>query len=402
MPCPYRLSHPGRQLRSGLHSKLHTTTAYDAECSGNSIHPFCRVQFIFKAKHASSHPTWNFRFCGGTWVRERHCDDTPLAGERQIQMERSLTPVDERVGVGEDRKQEKCTAIIPSHNVLKYYNTEIEHACGIVRDELNGLCNVQRSLRRRAQLAGNSRRELAEGRGQKAWADITARLEKPTYYGRNDRDFKIKCRKQKTDVAVVSVKRAHLNAIDLARDRTRNLGHRRSALYQLANQVDIKKGYIIDPTIRIETGSSQPEDVNKEKINIYLPTVDYFKAKYQLEVIEVIGLLIGARGVIPKFFESFRKTFELPQRLTTDIITSVLKRSCQILSHHIHSVYFFVIVYILFYHCKHCKVLAHLQQTSPTLDGPIPFVVHRRETTKNCVLEEEEEEEEEEANISKI
>ncbi|KAJ4430370.1 hypothetical protein ANN_22586 [Periplaneta americana] len=30
--------------------------------------------------------------------------------------------------------------------------------------------------------------------------DITARLEKPTYYGRNDHDFKIKCRKQKTDV----------------------------------------------------------------------------------------------------------------------------------------------------------------------------------------------------------
>ncbi|KAJ4427892.1 hypothetical protein ANN_23900 [Periplaneta americana] len=94
-----------------------------------------------------------------------------------------------------------------------------------------------------------------------------------------------------------------------------------------------KKGYIIDPTIRIETGSSQPEDVNQEKINIYLPTVDYFKAKYQLEDIEVIGLLIGARGVIPKFFESFKKTFELPQTLTADIITSVLKRSCQILNY---------------------------------------------------------------------
>ncbi|KAJ4447107.1 hypothetical protein ANN_09107 [Periplaneta americana] len=92
-----------------------------------------------------------------------------------------------------------------------------------------------------------------------------------------------------------------------------------------------KKGYIIDPTIRIETGSSQPEDVNQEKINFYLPTVDYFKAKYQLENIEVIGLLLGARGVIPKFFESFRKTFELPQTLTADIITIVLKRSCQIL-----------------------------------------------------------------------
>ncbi|KAJ4448276.1 hypothetical protein ANN_10290 [Periplaneta americana] len=31
---------------------------------------------------------------------------------------------------------------------------------------------------------------------------------------------------------------SHLNAIDLARDRTRNLGHRMPALYQLANQVN--------------------------------------------------------------------------------------------------------------------------------------------------------------------
>ncbi|KAJ4445029.1 hypothetical protein ANN_06828 [Periplaneta americana] len=35
-----------------------------------------------------------------------------------------------------------------------------------------------------------------------------------------------------------SLKASHLNAIDLARDRTRNLGHRRPALYKLANQVD--------------------------------------------------------------------------------------------------------------------------------------------------------------------
>ncbi|KAJ4450297.1 hypothetical protein ANN_01717 [Periplaneta americana] len=39
---------------------------------------------------------------------------------------------------------------------------------------------------------------------------------------------------------------AHLNAIDLARDRTRNLGHRRPALYQLANQVDPVKDPVKD------------------------------------------------------------------------------------------------------------------------------------------------------------
>ncbi|KAJ4450590.1 hypothetical protein ANN_02015 [Periplaneta americana] len=42
----------------------------------------------------------------GTWFRERHCDDTPLAGQIQIQMERSLTPVSERLEVVGGRKQE--------------------------------------------------------------------------------------------------------------------------------------------------------------------------------------------------------------------------------------------------------------------------------------------------------
>ncbi|KAJ4435390.1 hypothetical protein ANN_18005 [Periplaneta americana] len=55
-------------------------------------------------------------YMAGTWFRERHCDDTPLAGQRQIQMERSLTPVSERVGVVGGRKR---IAIIASHNVLE-------------------------------------------------------------------------------------------------------------------------------------------------------------------------------------------------------------------------------------------------------------------------------------------
>lgn len=40
--------------------------------------------------------------------------------------------------------------------------------------------------------------------GQKAWGDITARLEKPTYYGRNDHEYKIKTIRQRTDVGKFS------------------------------------------------------------------------------------------------------------------------------------------------------------------------------------------------------
>ncbi|KAJ4441266.1 hypothetical protein ANN_11120 [Periplaneta americana] len=43
---------------------------------------------------------------------------------------------------------------VPNVEVLQQ---RIEHACGIVRNEMNGLCNVQRSLRRRAQRRGKQR-----------------------------------------------------------------------------------------------------------------------------------------------------------------------------------------------------------------------------------------------------
>ncbi|PSN47181.1 hypothetical protein C0J52_14730 [Blattella germanica] len=50
---------------------------------------------------------------------------------------------------------------------------------------------------------------------------------------------------------------------------------------------------------------------------------------------EVIGLLIGARGVIPKIFSSFLKQFGLPKTLLEDIVVIVLKRSCEIVSNHL-------------------------------------------------------------------
>ncbi|KAJ4445787.1 hypothetical protein ANN_12472 [Periplaneta americana] len=69
--------------------------------------------------------------------------------------------------------------------------------------------------------------DVLEG-GQKAWVDITARLEKPTYYGRNDHDFKIKCRKQKTDVGErLKLHNAELHALYSSPDIIRNTKFRR-------------------------------------------------------------------------------------------------------------------------------------------------------------------------------
>ncbi|KAJ4440746.1 hypothetical protein ANN_08970 [Periplaneta americana] len=60
----------------------------------------------------------------------------------------------------------------------------------------------------------------------------------------------------------------------------------------IAFKESTRSGFIIDPTVRFETNEEQPAEVDKEKKNIYNPTIPY----YQLEELEVIGLLIGARG----------------------------------------------------------------------------------------------------------
>ncbi|KAJ4430108.1 hypothetical protein ANN_22318 [Periplaneta americana] len=96
-------------------------------------------------------------------------------------------------------------------------------------------------------------------------------------------------------------------------------------VYILAYNADTKQGIIVDPTVRFEVECHQSAEVHLEKKSIYEPTVNYFKLKYALIHVEVFGLLIGARGTIPAFFEEFRRQFTLPISLRDDIVISVLK-----------------------------------------------------------------------------
>lgn len=102
----------------------------------------------------------------------------------------------------------------------------------------------------------------------------------------------------------------------------------------IAMQKNSKHGLIIDPTIRFEQNHDQSLSVDAEKKKIYDPTIPYFLDKYQLNHVEVVGLFIGARGTITKFFETFRKKYGLPTSLRDDIVMTVLKKSCQILQNH--------------------------------------------------------------------
>ncbi|KAJ4450665.1 hypothetical protein ANN_02094 [Periplaneta americana] len=94
------------------------------------------------------------------------------------------------------------------------------------------------------------------------------------------------------------------------------------------------KGFILDPTVRFEMSQTQPSEVNKEKQHIYEPTIPYFREKYQMEgTWEVHGLMIGARGTIPRSTVNTIKTFGIHD-IIPKIITSSIKGSVAILKNH--------------------------------------------------------------------
>jgi len=98
-----------------------------------------------------------------------------------------------------------------------------------------------------------------------------------------------------------------------------------------------RNALVIDPTIRFELSNSQTEEVDREKKSHYEPTIPDLKEKFNLESVEVIGIMIGARGTIPKFFEDFRRRFNLPKQINTSIVDSVIKDSVYILRNHLYN-----------------------------------------------------------------
>ena len=100
-----------------------------------------------------------------------------------------------------------------------------------------------------------------------------------------------------------------------------------------------KQAWILDPTIRYEGEETQAADVDEEKRKIYEPCVADLGQKYRLTGfdVKVIGLYIGARGTISKFFVEFCRSFSLCKDLIKRVVISVLKGSCGILHSHLYS-----------------------------------------------------------------
>lgn len=98
-----------------------------------------------------------------------------------------------------------------------------------------------------------------------------------------------------------------------------------------------KKAYIIDPTIRIESDVNQASLVNLEKQSIYKDTLNYYKTKYDLSSIEIIGLFIGARGTLTQFFVNFCRNFKLDISILKKVWLSCVKYSVCLLNNHLYA-----------------------------------------------------------------
>ena len=58
---------------------------------------------------------------------------------------------------------------------------------------------------------------------------------------------------------------------------------------------------IIDPTVYVLKQIKNRPIRSREK-DIYQPTIDYFKAKYNMKLLSVSGLVVGTKGTIHVLF----------------------------------------------------------------------------------------------------
>ncbi|KAJ4449022.1 hypothetical protein ANN_00416, partial [Periplaneta americana] len=105
----------------------------------------------------------------------------------------------------------------------------------------------------------------------------------------------------------------------------------------IAFKESTRSGYIIDPTMHFETDEEQPAEVDNEKKNIYNPTIPYYLNKYQLKELEVIGLLVGARGTATLFMKDVFKRLGIPTSIIPIVTLAALKGSIALLKNHLYS-----------------------------------------------------------------
>jgi hypothetical protein len=95
-------------------------------------------------------------------------------------------------------------------------------------------------------------------------------------------------------------------------------------------------GLIVDPTVRFEVHDKQPQEVHEEKRAINEKTVNYYSESYNISKFQVYGLMIGARGTIPKHTQEFWTKFKLENNILNLISLTVVKYSISIIRNHLY------------------------------------------------------------------
>jgi hypothetical protein len=96
-----------------------------------------------------------------------------------------------------------------------------------------------------------------------------------------------------------------------------------------------KTGLILDPTIRFESAENQAVVVDEEKRDYYKNTIPYFKEVYELRHIDIVGLYLGSRGTIPKFFTDFCYKHKFDKKFLFEIGLKVMRSSLRLLRFHL-------------------------------------------------------------------
>ncbi|KAJ4440908.1 hypothetical protein ANN_10756 [Periplaneta americana] len=71
------------------------------------------------------------------------------------------------------------------------------------------------------------------------------------------------------------------------------------------------RAFILDPTVRFEMSQTQPSEVNKEKQQIYEPTIPYFREKYQMEG-HVTNCFSASRTILRAYYIMAQSRTSLP------------------------------------------------------------------------------------------
>jgi len=115
-----------------------------------------------------------------------------------------------------------------------------------------------------------------------------------------------------------------------------NGAERRSDI--IAWNPDSKEGWILDPTVQIETDvPDQFDQADAVKRGKYEPCVPYYLELYKLKSLTVSGIYIGARGTITRGVVDLFSKLGLPKSLLFDIVLSVIRDNKVIVQRHLYS-----------------------------------------------------------------